>query len=231
MEKRTICSGAPFVTAGLAVLAEALVLGMGTLPGYAAAAAAGALGYVIGKKAFPDRVVEIERAPRSGNAEVDALIAEARTQLAAIARANDAIAERELSAQIDDIEATCRTILQRLEEQPNMLASLRTFLRYYLPATLKLLEERARLEREVAAGAGGDIAQKIRTAMAQVQMAFHKQLDALNEYRFINLESEMDVLSEMLAGDGLLAQEEQPAQPAPEEEDDPFAGLFDRGGK
>ena len=231
MEKRTIRSGAPFVTAGLAVLAEALVLGMGTLPGYAAAAAAGALGYVIGKKAFPDRVVEIERAPRSGNAEVDALIAEARTQLAAIARANDAIAERELSAQIDDIEATCRTILQRLEEQPNMLASLRTFLRYYLPATLKLLEERAKLEREGAAGASRDIAQKIRTAMAQVQMAFHKQLDALNEYRFINLESEMDVLSEMLAGDGLLSQEEQPAQPAPEEEDDPFAGLFDRGGK
>lgn len=231
MEKRTIRSGAPYVTAGLAVLAEALVLGMGTISGYATAVCVGALGYVVGRKLFPDRVIEVERGPQSGNAEVDALIAEARTQLAAIARANDAIAEPELSAQIDDIEATGRLILKRLEEQPNMLSSLRTFLRYYLPATMKLLEERAKLEQEVHQGASRDIAAKIRAAMAQIQTAFHRQLDALNEFRFINLESEMDVLSEMLRSDGLTAQEEEPAPAAPEAEDDPFAGLFDRGGK
>ena len=229
MEKKTIRSGAPYVTAGLAVLAAALVLGIGSLLSYVIAAAAGVLGMLAGKRIFPDRVVEIERAPRSGNAEVDALIAEARGQLAAIARANDAIAERALSAQIEDIETTCRTILQRLEEQPDMLSSLRTFLRYYLPATLKLLEARAKLEHEVNENA--QIASKIRTAMAQVQTAFHKQLDALNEFRFINLESEMDVLSDMLKSDGLLAEEkdEQPAQAA--EADDPFAGLFTREGK
>ena len=228
MEKKTIRSGAPFVTAGLAVLAVALVLGIGSLPSYGIAAAAGVLGFLAGKKRFPDRVVEIERAPRSGNAEVDALIAEARAQLAAIAQANEAIAERGLSAQIDDIEATCRTILQRLEEQPNMLSSLRTFLRYYLPATLRLLQERAKLEREVNAGANAQIAERIRAAMAQVQAAVHQPLDALNEFRFINLESEMDVLSDMLRSDGLVAEEpkEAPAQAA--EADDPFAGLFAR---
>lgn len=228
MEKKTIRSGAPYVTAGLAVLFVALVLGIGSLPGYFVAAAAGVLGFLAGRRAFPDRVVEIERAPQSGSAEVDALIAEARGQLAAIARANDAIAERELSAQIDDIETTCRTILQRLEEQPNMLSSLRTFLRYYLPATLKLLEERAKLEDEVSANA--PIAAKIRAAMAQVQAAFHKQLDALNDFRFINLESEMDVLSEMLASDGLLEREPK-AVPEQQAEDDPFAGLFEQGGR
>ncbi len=231
MEKKTIRSGAPYVTAGLAVLAVALVLGIGSLLSYVIAAAAGVLGFLAGKRIFPDRVVEIERAPRSGNAEVDALIAEARGQLAAIARANDAIAERELSAQIEDIETTCRMILQRLEEQPDMLSSLRTFLRYYLPATLKLLEARAKLEHEVNAGGSAQIAQKIRTAMAQVQTAFHKQLDALNDFRFINLESEMDVLSEMLASDGLTAEEKDSAPAEQTEENDPFAGLFDRGGK
>ena len=231
METKTIRSGAPYVTAGLAVLAAALVLGIGSLLSYGIAAAAGVLGFLAGKRIFPDRVVEIERAPRSGNAEVDALIAEARGQLAAIARANDAIAERELSAQIEDIETTCRTILQRLEEQPDMLSSLRTFLRYYLPATLKLLEARAKLEHEVNAGGSAQIAQKIRTAMAQVQTAFHKQLDALNDFRFINLESEMDVLSEMLASDGLTAEEKDGAPAQQTEQDDPFAGLFDRGGK
>ena len=41
MEKKTIRSGAPYVTAGLAVLAAALVLGIGSLLSYGIAAAAG----------------------------------------------------------------------------------------------------------------------------------------------------------------------------------------------
>ncbi|MBQ4264423.1 MAG: 5-bromo-4-chloroindolyl phosphate hydrolysis family protein [Clostridia bacterium] len=232
MEKRTIRSGVPFAAAGAAVLAVAVVLGIGSLFSYVIAAAAGVLGFAAGKKAFPDREIEVERAPQSGSAEVDALIAEARAQLDAIAQANEAIAEGPLSSQIADIENTCRAILVRLEEQPNMLAQLRTFLRYYLPATLKLLQERAKLEDEVNAGQSAQIAQKIREAMGQVQTALHRQLDALNEFRFINLESEMDVLADMLAGDGLLAGEEtEQAQPGEAPADDPFAGLFAQGGK
>lgn len=235
MEKKTIRSGAPFALAGAAVLLVALVLGIGSVMSYLIAAAAFALAFAAGRKAFPDRVIEVERAPRSGDAEVDALIAEARGQLDAIAAANDAIADVKLSAQIEDIEATCRTILARLEEQPNMLSSLRTFLRYYLPATLKLLNARAALEGEVSAGGSSQIAGRICEAMAQVQTAFHKQLDALNDFRFINLESEMDVLADMLRSDGLTgdAQEQAPAVQETaqnEEQEDLFAGLFKQEG-
>ena len=229
MEKRTIRSGAPYAVAGAAVLFVALTVGIGSAVSYVFAAAAFALGYVGGKKAFPDRVIEVERAPQSGNAEVDALIAEAREQLDAIARANDVIAEDVLSAQIADIEHTCRTILARLEEQPNMLSSLRTFLRYYLPTTLRLLEARAKLEGEV--GEQAQIAHKIREALAQVQTAFHKQLDALNEFRFISLESEMDVLADMMKSDGLIADEARSTQESGAQGDDPFAGLFTQEGR
>lgn len=226
MEKKTIRSGAPFALAGVGVFAVALTLGLGTISSYLIAAGAGFLAFAAGKRAFPDRVVEVERAPQSGNPEVDALIAEAREQLEAIARANDAIADPALSAQIEDIGETCRLILLRLEEQPGMLSSLRTFLRYYLPATLKLLDARAKLEGEVTEGPGRRVAARVAEAMGAVQQAFHKQLEALNEFRFINLESEMDVLSDMLKSDGLTAREE-PAQPSREEEgEDPFAGLF-----
>ena len=109
-----------------------------------------------------------------------------------------------------------------------MLSSLRTFLRYYLPATLKLLDARARLENEVQQGQSAQIAARIREAMAAVQTAFHKQLDALSEYRFINLESEMDVLADMLKSDGLTG--DAPAAPQDvQKEEDPFAGLFTQG--
>ena len=129
MEKKTIRSGAPFVFAGAGVLAVALTVGIGTISSYLIAAGVGCAAFALGKKKYPDRVVEVETAPKSGNAEVDALIREARGQLNQIAAANDAIADPKLSAQIDDIESTCRVILQRLEEQPHLLSSLRTFLR------------------------------------------------------------------------------------------------------
>ena len=229
MEKKTIRSGAPFVLAGAGVLAVALVLGIGPLLQYILAAAVGVGAFALGRRLFPDRVIEVERAPQSGDAQVDALIAEARTQLDAIARANDAIADPALSAQIEDVETTCRAILQRLEEQPGMLASLRTFLQYYLPATLKLLDARARLEGEINAGGGQAISRKIAGALSQVQSAFHKQLDALNEYRFINLESEKDVHSDRLRSDGLTPGEE-PKAAKTAAQDDPFAGLFKQEG-
>ena len=232
MEKRTIRSGAPFVLAGAGVMLVALVFGLGGVFSYILAALVGAAAFAVGKRLYPDRVVEVERGPASGNAEVDALITEARAQLEDIRRANDMIAEEALSAQIDDIEGTCRQILRRLEEQPHMASSLRTFLRYYLPATLKLLSARAKLEDEVNTGAAAQIAQRVREAMGEVQTAFHKQLDALSEYRFINLESEMDVLADMLRSDGLTAEDDaQPETGAAQEpgEQDPFAGLFTEG--
>lgn len=231
MEKKTIRSGAPFVFAGAGVLAVALTTGIGTISSYLIAAGVGCIAFAIGKKKYPDRVVEVETAPKSGNAEVDALIREARGQLDQIAAANDAIADPALSRQIEDIEATCRQILQRLEEQPNMLSQLRTFLRYYLPATLKLLNARAALEAEVNAGQNAEIAARIAKAVEQVQSAFHKQLEALNEFRFINLESEMDVLADMLKSDGLTAEPDAPVTKEEPQEDDPFASLFAKGEK
>ena len=115
MEKKTIRSGAPFVFAGVGVLAVALTAGIGTISSYLIAAGVGCAAFALGKKKYPDRVVEVETAPKSGNAEVDALIREARGQLDQIAAANDAIADPALSRQIEDIEATCRQILQRLD--------------------------------------------------------------------------------------------------------------------
>ena len=237
MEKKTVRSGAPFALAGLVVLAFAVIFGIGRVSDYLLAAGASCLAFVAGKKLFPDRTIEFEAAPKSGDAAVDALIAEARAQLGEIRRANDIIAEPQLSAQIDDIEATCRQLLSRLEEQPQMLSSLRTFLRYYLPTTLKLLNARASLEGEIQSGRSAAIASRIRDAMAQVQSALHRQLDALNEYRFINLESEMDALADMLRSDGLTGDNpEYASQPAatganaaPSTDtstDDPFSHLF-----
>ena len=100
-----------------------------------------------------------------------------------------------------------------------MLSSLRTFLRYYLPTTLHLLDARAKLENTANTPKARQVRARISEALGVIDKAFLKQVEALDAYRFIDLESEMDVLRDMLRADGLIDEEEQ-------KEDDPFAGVL-----
>ena len=134
-----------------------------------------------------------------------------------IRRANDLIPDPELSAQIASIENSCDQILSILKQRPQLLTELRTFLRYYLPTTLKLLDARVRLDKNANTPKAREVRQRISEALGVIDKAFLKQVEALDEYRFIDLESEMDVLRDMLRADGLADEEK---------EEDPFASVM-----
>ena len=67
--------------------------------------------------------------------------------------------------------------------------------------------------------AGGQPFNNYRQAVGEIDKAFRKQVEALDEYRFIDLESEMDVMRDMLKSDGLIDEDEQ-------KDDDPFADVL-----
>lgn len=209
MEKKHIRSGAPFVVGAAGVLGFSLLFGLGGLGSYIMAAVVFMLFYKGAKKRFPDREIVVEHAPKSGDSACDAMILEGRESLKQIRALNDQIADPALSARIDSIEQSCRAVLRRLEEQPAMLSSLRTFLRYYLPTTIKLLDARAKLETGATSQAAARMRKKVSDALAVIDDAFKKQLAALDEFRFLNLESEMDVLTDLLKSDGLIDDDTQ----------------------
>lgn len=157
--------------------------------------------------------------PIAENADVSDVIRSGRAALKTIRRANDLIPDPALSAQIDSIETSCSQILSILEQRPQLLNQLRTFLRYYLPTTLRLLEARAKLENTANTPKARQVRAQISDALGVIDKAFLKQVEALDEYRFIDLESEMDVLRDMLRADGLIAEEEA-------QQEDPFAGVL-----
>ena len=161
---------------------------------------------------------EEEEAPIGENDELDEVIRAGRDAMKKIRRANDIIADEALSAQIDSIENSCAQILSILQQRPQLLSQLRTFLRYYLPTTLRLLDARARLENSASTPKAREVRTRISEAVGAIDKAFLKQVEALDAYRYIDLESEMDVLRDMLKADGLI-EEEKP-------EDDPFAAVM-----
>ena len=152
------------------------------------------------------------------NADVSDVIRAGYSAMRRIREANDIIKDEALSAQIDSIENSCSQILSILEQRPNLLAQLRTFLRYYLPTTLRLLEARAKLENSANTRKAREIRTRISEAVGVIDKAFLKQLEALDAYRFLDLESEMDVLRDMLKADGLINEDS--------EADDPFASVM-----
>ena len=155
--------------------------------------------------------------------EASEIIREGRAAMRRIRHANDLIPDPALSAQIDSIENSCGQILSVLEQRPQLHSQLRTFLRYYLPTTLRLLEARAKLENDAGSPKVREVRARISQAVGEIDKAFRKQAEALDEYRFIDLESEMDVMRDMLKSDGLIDEAQ---------DDDPFADVLKpRGGQ
>ena len=174
---------------------------------------------------------EGENKPFTSDALED-VVRDVQSAICRINRANDLIPDEELSAQLASIENSCGQILAILEQRPQLLPELRTFLRYYLPTTLKLLDARVRLESNASTPKAREVRARISEALGVIDKAFLKQVAALDEYRFIDLESEMDVLRDMLRADGFVdddagVQREQ-AQPKEAPAYDPFEDVMKR---
>lgn len=195
----------PFFVVGVVFLLYGLWLPLSMPIHYIIAGVVGLFVYKKAHKKYPDIVEQKKMPPNTGDEACNQLLTESNSALDRIRAANDAIPDVELSACIFKLEATCSTIFKRLEEKPSLQSQLRSFLRYYLPTTLLLLETRAKLETEE--DKNNRTAQKVRddlgNALKMVQQAFDKQLDALDKDRFINIQTEIDVLESLLRADGL----------------------------
>lgn len=194
----------PYLLAGIAFLLYGLLRPMAGVVSYAIGALIAVGAYFLGRGIWPDKRVEVPLKTDTGDKSTDQLLEEARGDLVAIQAANDRIADEGISASIDSIKASALKILARLEEDTALYSQLRTFLRYYLPTTRKLLETRAAIEQ---GNEHGESARKARErtdrVLPEIESAFAKQLEALDKHKYLDIQVEMDVLEGMLKSDGL----------------------------
>ncbi len=116
--------------------------------------------------------------------------------------ANDRIADPELSAKIDRLEEIAGRILRVVESQPEKKAKASTFLNYYLPTTLKLLDSYAEFEEAGISGENLNQAKnKIRRTMDNIVEGFERQLDDLYRSDAMDIDSDIRVMENMLRRD------------------------------
>lgn len=160
--------------------------------------------YFLLSRAFPGREVEVRLRPSSGDRTVDALIEEARIRLDNLVRANAEIPDETISAKLDRMVRSGEGILGMLEKDTSQAQAVRRFMNYYLPTAEKLMESyRMMLKTE---GAGENIIRAMRSvenSLGMIAEAFEKQMDNLFADRALDIETDIEVLETMMAGDGL----------------------------
>ena len=117
---------------------------------------------------------------------------------------NDEIADETVSERIYRIEERTRNIFDYVTEHPEAMPQIRTFMNYYLPTTLKLLESYSRIERVGVAGENMKSSkEKIENILDLLVIGFEQQVDQLFRNESIDISSDISVLEKMMQKDGL----------------------------
>ena len=117
---------------------------------------------------------------------------------------NISIIDEGISDKIDRIEDLTAKIFKIIEDSPEKLPQIRRFMNYYLPTTLKLLRSYATLENQGIRGENITSAKEsIDSVLEKLAVGFEQQLDQLFRSENIDISSDISVLENMMAQDGL----------------------------
>ncbi len=179
---------------------------------------AGALGQTE-QKAEPKKEAE----PSTGNAELDKMLKDGRLAIAEMKRLDDNIADPGISADIVRLEQVSQKIFDEVKRDPGKLPQIRKFMDYYLPTTLKLLNAYDRMSGAGVSGENIDTTlAKVEGMMRTIVAAFEKQLDSLYGAEAMDISTDITVLENMMAREGLT---EQPLKDDSSQKEDPDMKL------
>ena len=146
--------------------------------------------------------------PSTGNAELDAVLKQGAASVEKIQSLNDEIPDFKLSAQIKQIEILTEKLFAYVREHPQDIGEIRQFLNYYLPTTIKLLEQYVVLQNQgMRMGNIDEGMRKIESMLDKVIVAFQRQLDGLFESSVVDITADIQVMEQMMASEGLTGKD------------------------
>ena len=205
MKKIVHKSAIPLYVAAVTWLLYALLFPLYRLPHFLLAAAAAAVVGIVARLFCRDTVEEVPEEPETtGNEELDKMIADSKKAIAEMKRLDDNIADPAISAQIVRLQQLAGKIFAQVEQNPEKLPQIRKFMNYYLPTTLKILNAYDRMGEQGVSGENiTSTMQKVEGMMSTIITAFEKQLDSLFGSEAMDISTDMVVLENMMAREGL----------------------------
>ena len=205
MKKIVHKSAVPIYAAAAVWVLYAVMFPLHRVMHFVLVALASAAVYFVASALCPPVVEEVKEKPvRTGNEELDKMIAESKLALRELRRLDENIEDETISAQIRRLEEISGKIFTQVRENPEKLPQIRRFMNYYLPTTMKLLNSYDLMNgQEIAGDNVKGTMERVENIMATIVTAFEKQLDALFGAEAMDISTDITVLENMLAREGL----------------------------
>ena len=198
MKKIVHKPAAPIYAAAVVWILYALLFPLYRVGHFALCAAASAAVYLIARLFCRDVVEEVEEKPEpTGNAELDKMISDGNLAIAEMKRLNESIKDEKISRQIDRLEEISGKIFDCVKASPEKLPQIRKFMNYYLNA----------YDRMGSQGVSGEnisgTMERVENMMGTIVTAFERQLDGLFGDQALDISTDITVLENMMAREGL----------------------------
>ena len=109
----------------------------------------------------------------------------------------------DLKSDIKNIYQTTNKIIEKVSKDKNSLKKIRTFINYYLPVTLKILEKYDEIENQhMNTKDGKEFMKTVEEKIKVISKAFENQLGALYQNDMVDVDAELGVLENMLKTEG-----------------------------
>ena len=204
----------PIYLVGLVWLGYALLFPLNAPLHYILCAGLSFAAFVLGKAIWPDKVYQTPGAPKAEtrkeepkkdeDPKIAALRKEKERAVSELRRLNDAIPDPKISAQIDHLEEVTGKIIDHVIARPEKQPQISRFLDYFLPTTIKLLNAYDRMDSAGVSGSNiNTTKQKVETMLDTLCAAFDKQLDSLFGDEALDISTDITVMENLLAQEGL----------------------------
>ena len=205
MKKIVKKSAIPLYAVAVTWVLYALLFPLYRLPHFLLAVAATAVVGIVARLFCKDVVEEVpEESVSTGNEELDNMLAEGKAAIEEMKALDIAIADEAISAQIVRLQILAQRIFDHVESHPEKLGDIRRFMNYYLPTTLKVLRAYDVLEDQEVEGENiTSTMTRVENMMSTIIRAFEKQLDNLFSAEALDISTDMVVMEQMLAREGI----------------------------
>lgn len=156
-----------------------------------------------GKAAQPNAKQEAAQ-KKSYGPEIDPIIEEGNRALSEMGRIYMSVKDLEVRRKINELMRITDKITQDAIHDPDDIPQIKKFMNYYLPTTIKLLNAYDRMSSQGIEGENLDKSMNsINEMLDQAIVAYKKRLDSLFENQALDIETDIEVMNQMLAREGL----------------------------
>jgi len=185
-----------------------LLLPMHRITDLIIALAVSALCYFAAGMVFRGKVIEMPREvtfEKSGDAAADAMITQGRGYISQLDALSKTIADPRIVSQIANLQEISIQIFEFIQKNPRNARKLNTFVDYYYPTAIKLLDSYARFDTKSVKGHNiNEAMTKISDSLGKIEEAFAHQLDSLYSDKALDITTDIAVLENIMKSEGMI---------------------------